>query len=138
MMKIRKKSLGWLIGHTESDNLSSFNRLPTKYHVFARYSHLSFYSKGNTSARDIFILVLGELKEVWEKAGVPIRSDNSSFSLLTKLSEKKAKIKKIEPSSQNVKAGKRKIFRFCDELKQLCDISALNAYEQLLKSRRPK
>ena len=138
MMKIRKKSLDWLIGHTESDNLSSFNRQPTKNHVLARYSHLSFYSKGNTSERDIFILVLGELKEVWEKAGAPIRSDNSSFSLLTKLSEKKVKIKKIEPSSQNVKAGKGKIFRFCDELKQLCDISPLNAHEQLLKSRRPK
>ena len=41
-------------------------------------------------------------------------------------------------SSRNVKAGKEKVVIFCDELEQLYDISALNAYEQLLKSRRPK
>ena len=52
--------------------------------------------------------------------------------------EKKVNIKKIEQSSRNFKDGKEKIVRFCDELEQLCDISALNAYEQLLKSQRQK
>ena len=90
MMTLRKNNQVWLIAHTESDNLSSFNRLPTKK-LLARYSPLRFYSKGNTS--EIFKLVLGELKEAWEKAGVPIRSDNACLSLLTKLLEKKGENK---------------------------------------------
>nr|XP_047123920.1 uncharacterized protein LOC124806791 [Hydra vulgaris] len=58
-----KNNQDWLIGYPESNKLSSFSRLPTKKYVLGRYSHLHFYSKGNTSARDIFKLVLGELKE---------------------------------------------------------------------------
>ncbi|XP_065665116.1 uncharacterized protein LOC136086720 [Hydra vulgaris] len=137
-MNLRKNNQDWLIGYPESNKLSSFSRLPTKKHVLGRYSHLHFYSKGDTSARDIFKLVLGELKEVWEKAGVPVRSDNSCLSLLTKLFVEMVKIKKIDHASRDVKAGKEKIVTFCNELEKLCDISAVNAYEQLLVSRRPK
>ena len=54
------------------------------------YSNICFYSKA-THLQDVFKLVLGELKEVWKKAGVPIRSDNSCLSFLTKLFKKKAK-----------------------------------------------
>ena len=140
VMDLRKNKEEWLIGQTQSESLSSFNRLPTKKNVLARYSHLRFFSAGDSPSRDIFKLVLGELKEVWGKGGIPIRPDDSCLVFLLNLLGKKEKIRKMEQCNRKLASGKshEKIAKFAAELEQLCDISALDAYEQLSISRRPK
>ena len=103
----------------------------------ARYSHLRSDAAGDQSARDLFKVVLSELKVVWEKAGIPIRDDHYCLKILKKLLENKKKMNKIEEERRNEETWKTKISTFKEHLERLCDISAVDAYDKLSQSRRP-
>ena len=66
--------IGFLAIGTEFDSLATCIRLPTNKSVLARYSHLRSDAAGDQSARDLFKVVLSELKVVWEKTGIPIHA----------------------------------------------------------------
>ncbi len=76
------------------------------------------------------------MKVVWDKSGVPIRLDRYCVDKLLRLFQKWDCIKKIEKKALlKIETGK-KIKFFHGKLDQLCDISATDAYKQLVRSRR--
>lgn len=128
----------WLIGQSDSESLSRSIRLPTNKAVLARYVHLR--SKFSTeTTRHIFKKIFIEMRVVWEKAGVPLKPDRMCVEQLLCLFKHWEIVKKLEKKNRTMENGtsKSKIDKFEEELNQLCDISAKDAYEKLSQSRRP-
>lgn len=79
------------------------------------------------------------MRVVWEKAGVPLKPDRMCVEQLLCLFKHWEIVKKLEKKNRTMENGtsKSKIDKFEEELNQLCDISAKDAYEKLSQSRRP-
>ncbi|KAI9557170.1 hypothetical protein GHT06_016977 [Daphnia sinensis] len=79
------------------------------------------------------------MRVVWEKAGVPLKPDRMCVEQLLCLFKHWEIVKKLEKKNRTMENGtsKSKIHKFEEELNQLCDISAKDAYEKLSQSRHP-
>ena len=130
-MNLRKKI--WLIGDSLIDSLANLNRLPVNKTILARYAYLRSNSQ-TESIRDIFKVVLVELKEVWGKGGIPIKPDKDCVKQLLHLFKQWETVQKLNEQDRQLPT---KTDHFTDILNQLCDISAIDAYAQLSRSRRP-
>lgn len=64
-----------LIGYSHRTSLATASKLPTKGVVLARFKGIQEENKGQHI--DICRKVFAELRVVWERAGIPIKVDNT-------------------------------------------------------------
>lgn len=64
-----------LIGYSHRKSLANASKLPTKGVVLARFKGIQDEKKGQHI--DICREIFAELKVVWERAGIPIKADNT-------------------------------------------------------------
>lgn len=65
-----------LIGYSHRKSLANASKLPTKGVVLARFNSIQFRTKKGQHI-DICREIFAELKVVWERAGIPIKADNT-------------------------------------------------------------
>lgn len=106
-------------------------------HVISRYL---FFRRDdtNSSARDIFKVILTELECVWNKAAIRMKDGKHQLDQLIHLYNQWNSLKKISLSRRQKpsKLIETKINSFEKVLASLCDLSATDAYHQLRSSHR--
>ena len=75
--------LYWLLSYSFRTSLATKSKLPTKSVVLSR--SLAIQKESVSGATDIFREILMELKEVWEKAAIPIKADSNCLNDIKKL-----------------------------------------------------
>ncbi len=66
MGKTRTKSKDWLLGYGNETSLAVGTRLPLQRAVLKRFRWLRQEQVSNKPNRDIFRMILVELKEIWQ------------------------------------------------------------------------
>jgi len=139
----RSNQSNWLIGSGNDKSLDIGVKLPTNSLVLRRYHHLRELGSvdGETlSVRDVFKVILEELNVIWMRAGIPVKTEKKCLDQLVSLYQKWLSVKKIDHSKRQsgpTTAAQKRLEAFNVELEKLCDISALDAFDQLKASRRP-
>lgn len=133
----RRSHTAWIVGSFHEKSLAEASRLPTNQHVISRYL---FFRRDdtNTSARDIFKVILTELECVWNKSAIPMKDRKHQLDQLIHLYNQWNSLKKISLSRRQKpsKLIETKINSFEKVLASLCDLSATDAYHQLRSSHR--
>lgn len=121
------------IGTGHDQDLSVSAKLPLNVVVLRRYLFLRHENTGPTmSTKEIFKIILTELKVLWGRAGIPIKPDHKCIEQFVKLFISWNSLKK--KGSQICLKRKQD---FENKMNRLCDISSANAHAQLKNSRRP-
>ena len=83
-MSTQHSNKDWLIGNPCDQSLSVGVRLPLNKSVLQRFLFLRNLNvkMGN---RDIFELILIELKEIWSRAAIPIKTDKKCLNQMISL-----------------------------------------------------
>lgn len=131
MGKTRTNNKDWLLGHGTESSLSIGTKLPLKRAVMKRFLWLRQQAKGNTSTREVFRAILMELKEIWQRAAIPIKSDKKCLDQLIKIHKVWASVKKIEVSARENENSQRQIQEFNNSMNSLCDLSPSDVENQL-------
>ena len=82
--KTRTDNIDWLLGHGSDVSLSIGNKLPLQRAVMKRFLKLR---QGETrkSSRNLFTVILKELKAIWDRASIPIQPDKKCIDYLLKI-----------------------------------------------------
>lgn len=131
------------VGKPHSESLANECQLPLNSLVLQRYHHLRLVNstdgKPTGSTRKVFTGIYSELKVVWDRANVPIKSDKDVLDQLVKLFKHWDSIRKLGSRVTNPsEATKRRLESFHLKMNELCDISAVDCYWKLRVSRQPK
>jgi len=125
----------WLIGDCVFSSLAEGSRLPTKGVVMARFLALRRANRSKET-REIFCEILKEIQDLWEKAGIPTKSNCSCVNEMMKMHAEMSSIKKIPAGKRNEYFATTKINKFSSSLKELLDLSPQDV-DQLKTSRNP-
>ena len=131
MEKTRNNKKDWLLGHGTESSISIGKQLPLKIAVMKRFLWLRQQAKGNTSTREIFRAILMELKEIWQRAAIPINSDKICLDQLIEMHNAWVYVKKTKVSARENKYSKRQIQEFNNSMNSLCDLSPPDVENQL-------
>jgi hypothetical protein len=88
----------WLFGKACDKSLAISSRLPLKLQVVRRFQYFRRLDD-NKQAKQIFRMILDELKEIWRKTEIPIKADRNCFRELFKIHKALFAMKKIEVDS---------------------------------------
>ena len=96
-----------------------------------RFLWLRQHAKGNASTREVFGDILMELKEIWQRAAIPINSDKKCLDQLIEIHKAWVSVKKIEVSARENENSQRHIQEFNNSMNSLCDLSPSDVENQL-------
>jgi hypothetical protein len=125
----------WLIGYSHRTSLATASKLPTKGVVLARFMCIQDEKKGQHI--DIFREIFAELKVVWERAGIPIKADNTCVNDIKNLHHSWKAILKIPVENRTQDFAQDKIVSFKTSLNELLDLSPKDVEEKLKASHNP-
>lgn len=112
----------WLVGLASDTSLPIGSRLPLQRAVMKRF--LSIQLKDvHTPVKDIFKVILSELKEIWGKAVIPIKSDHNCLKQLLSIHVAWLSLKKIPLARRETPHSKKLIEQFEKRMNKLCDLS---------------
>lgn len=120
------------MGHSHEKSLAVGVRLPINRIVLQRF-HYFRQADPRLPVRDVCKQILDELKIIWSRAYIPIKSDFMCLRQIVELFGKWEKTKKIAKSHLPSCLRHKKDFQ--NHMDQLCDLSHRNSY-QILKSTR--
>jgi hypothetical protein len=126
----------WLLGEGLSNSLSGGRKLPHNLIVLKRFLFIRHENK-NMVTRDAFKKIFEELKEIWQRAYLPMKAENKCLDQLMSLHKEWSILGKIELSRREKPATLSRIEKFKDKMNQLCDFSPKDVLEKL-KSKRYK
>lgn len=92
--KTRTDNIDWLLGHGSDVSLSIGNKLPLQRAVMKRFLKLR-QGEPRKSSRNLFTVILKELKAIWYRASIPIQPDNKCIDYLLKIHKAWQLLKKI-------------------------------------------
>ena len=87
-----------------------------------------------TQVKDMFKLIIVELKEIWGKAAIPIKDDKNILKYLMKIHDASLSIKKIPVSRRNI--PKSLIGEFEKQMDSLLDISPSDVEVRLRETQK--
>ncbi|KZR98773.1 Uncharacterized protein APZ42_005658, partial [Daphnia magna] len=119
------------IGYSHRKSLATASKLPTKSVVLARFKGIQDEKKGQHI--DICREIFAELKVVWEKAGIPIKADNTCVNDIKNVHHSWKAILKIPVENRKKDFARDKIVSFKTSLNKLLDLSSKDV-EQKLKA----
>lgn len=134
--KTRTDNIDWLLGHGSDVSLSIGNKLPLQRAVMKRFLKLR-QGEPRKSSRNLFTVILKELKAIWDRASIPILSDKKCIDYLLKIHNAWQLVKKIKINSRESEYSKEKITDFNLRMDQLCDLSPSELEKQMSSSRNP-
>ncbi|KZS19014.1 Uncharacterized protein APZ42_014686 [Daphnia magna] len=135
-MKSRKtrQSNDWLLASINNSSLAIGVKLPLKIAVMRRYLYF-VRTEVNTSTKDMFKIVLSELKQIWKRASIPIKPDHKCIEQLMRIHKEWSKVKAIGVSKRNNPNSQKKKSEFVTNMNTLCDLSPPNVKELMIASR---
>lgn len=135
-MNLRSDSKDTIVHRLEYRSLSEGIRLPTNQSIIARCLCLREENK-LLSSKDIFKMIVSEVKEIWDRDFIPIKVTNSVLFMITSIHHKWDSMKKYGSRlTQPTDQLNKKMSEFQIVLNQLFDIADGDAFEKLKASRR--
>ena len=134
--KTRTDNIDWLLGHGSDVSLSIGNKLPLQRAVMKRFLKLR-QGEPRKSSRNLFTVILKELKAIWDRASIPIQPDKKCIDYLLKIHKAWQLVKKIKINSRESEYSKAQITDFNLRMDQLCDLSPSELEKQMSSSRNP-
>lgn len=133
--KTRASQADAIVGHALDQSLSVGVRLSCNRSVLQRFLHLR-HDSPRMATRDICKILLQELKELWSRAGIPIKTDEACLQAIISLFHKWDDLKKNV--HRNSKPVMKKLDHFNQHLDKLLDLSPADVESRLRRSRLPR
>ena len=136
MGKTRTNNKDWLLGYGNESSLAIGAKLTLKKAVMKRFLWIRQTQRNsNNSNREVFRTILCELKEIWQRAAIPVKPDKKCFDQLIEIHKSWLSVKKINVSARANDNSQRRIQEFNDSMNSLCDLSPSDIENQLKASR---
>jgi uncharacterized coiled-coil DUF342 family protein len=81
--------------------------------------------------RDAFKIIFEELKEIWQRAYLPMKAENKCLDQLVSLHKEWSVLRKIDLSRREKPATLSRIDKFKANMNQLCDFSPKDVLAKL-------
>lgn len=134
-VRVNRNKEDWLLGKACDKSLAIGSRLPLQLKVMRRFLSLRLLDV-NKPTKQIFRVILDELKEIWGRAAIPIKVDRNCLRQLLKIHQDWFAITKIKIDSRQTVNSKKHIANFKTRMNTLCDLSPSDVENKLKASRK--
>lgn len=125
----------WLIGKLSDTSLSLGTRLPLQRAVMKSFLSIQLLNS-LTPVKDIFNVIVVELKEIWGRAAIPVKDDKNILKALMNNHDAWLSLKNIPISRRDSRHSKKLIEEFQKQMNSSFNISPSDVENRLRATRK--